>query len=548
MSPDGPMPGAHQWRGLIEEYRDRLPVSEATPVVTLREGGTPLVRSEPLSDETGCEVWLKYDGANPTGSFKDRGMTLAISKALEEGAKAIVCASTGNTSASAAAYAAKAGLTCAVLVPKGKVAVGKMAQTLVHGARVLEVEGNFDDSLELAKDLAERYPVTLVNSVNPFRLQGQKTAAFEIVDALGRAPDLHFVPVGNAGNISSHWLGYSEYLADGVIAEPPQLMGFQAQGAAPIVRGEPVKDPQTIATAIRIGNPASWDKAVAAATESEGAIGAVTDREILAAYRRLAREGLFAEPASAASVAGLLHLHAEGQLPSGATVVCILTGHGLKDPEWAIAGAANPVVVKPDPAAVAAELGLLASDAHPRPCPRDLGEPGAGFDSFGLALDLCNEVMIDTDAEPGVTWEGEGAGELPIDGTDMVSTTIASVWRRERIPGAGDRGARHQPDPTGTRARLLVVGCRGRRGGRDASPGWRFTAARPRADRGARRRHRRAPGQRCAGHPGGVHDRDLRRVRASARPPSVVATGGPGPSRPPADQGSPSCLAAHGVA
>ncbi|HEY5860472.1 MAG TPA: threonine synthase [Actinomycetota bacterium] len=352
------MPGAHQWRGLIEEYRDRLPVSEATPVVTLREGGTPLVRSEPLSDETGCEVWLKYDGANPTGSFKDRGMTLAISKALEEGAKAIVCASTGNTSASAAAYAAKAGLTCAVLVPKGKVAVGKMAQTLVHGARVLEVEGNFDDSLELAKDLAERYPVTLVNSVNPFRLQGQKTAAFEIVDALGRAPDMHLVPVGNAGNISSHWLGYSEYLADGLIAEPPQLMGFQAQGAAPIVRGEVVKDPQTIATAIRIGNPASWDKAVAAATESEGAIGAVTDREILAAYRRLAREGLFAEPASAASVAGLLHLHADGQLPSGATVVCILTGHGLKDPEWAIAGAANPVVVKPDPAAVAAELGL----------------------------------------------------------------------------------------------------------------------------------------------------------------------------------------------
>ncbi len=245
-----------------------------------------------------------------------------------------------------------------MLVPKGKVAVGKMAQTLVHGARVLEVEGNFDDSLELAKDLAERYPVTLVNSVNPFRLQGQKTAAFEIVDALGRAPDMHLVPVGNAGNISSHWLGYSEYLADGLIAEPPQLMGFQAQGAAPIVRGEPVKDPQTIATAIRIGNPASWDKAVAAATESEGAIGAVTDREILAAYRRLAREGLFAEPASAASVAGLLHLHADGQLPSGATVVCILTGHGLKDPEWAIAGAANPVVVKPDPAAVAAELGL----------------------------------------------------------------------------------------------------------------------------------------------------------------------------------------------
>ncbi len=350
--------GAHQWRGVIEEYRQRLPVSEATPVVTLGEGGTPLVRSEPLSDETGCEVWLKYDGANPTGSFKDRGMTLAISKAVEEGAKAVVCASTGNTSASAAAYSARAGLTCAVLVPKSKIAIGKMAQTLVHGARVLEVEGNFDASLELAKDLAERYPVTLVNSVNPFRLQGQKTAAFEICDALGRAPDIHCVPVGNAGNISSHWMGYSEYLADGIITEPPQLFGFQAKGAAPIVLGEPVKDPQTIASAIRIGNPASWAKAVAAATESEGAIAAVTDREILAAYRRVAHEGLFAEPASAASVAGLLQLHANGSLPRGATVVCVLTGHGLKDPEWAISGASHPATVPPDPAAVAAELGL----------------------------------------------------------------------------------------------------------------------------------------------------------------------------------------------
>ena len=248
---------AHPWRGIIEEYRDRLPVTDTTPVVTLCEGGTPLVRSEPLSAETGCDVWLKYEGANPTASFKDRGMTLAISKAVEEGSKAVVCASTGNTSASAAAYAGKAGLTCAVLVPKGKVALGKMAGTLVHGARVLEVEGNFDASLELARDLAEHYPVTLVNSVNPYRLQGQKTLAFEVVDALGRAPDLHCVPVGNAGNISSHWMGYSEYLSDGTIAEPPRLFGFQAAGAAPLVKGEPVKDPQTIASAIRIGNPAS---------------------------------------------------------------------------------------------------------------------------------------------------------------------------------------------------------------------------------------------------------------------------------------------------
>ncbi len=347
-----------QWRGVIEEYRDRLPVSDATPVVTLREGGTPLVRSESLSAETGCEVFLKYEGANPTASFKDRGMTLAISKAIEEGSKAVVCASTGNTSASAAAYAAKAGITCAVLVPKGKVALGKMAQTLVHGARVLEVEGNFDAALELAQDLAANFPVTLVNSVNPFRLQGQKTLAFEVCDALGRAPDLHLVPVGNAGNISSHWMGYREYLADGTISEPPQLFGFQAQGAAPLVLGHPVEDPQTIATAIRIGNPASWDKAIAAATESEGAIGAVTDREILAAYRRVAREGLFAEPASAASIAGLLHLSGEGALPPGATVVCVLTGHGLKDPEWAIAGAAPPPSVPVDVRAVANELGL----------------------------------------------------------------------------------------------------------------------------------------------------------------------------------------------
>ncbi len=350
--------GARPWRGVIEEYRDRLPVTAATPVVTMGEGGTPLVRSGPLSAETGCEVYLKYEGANPTGSFKDRGMTVAISKALEEGSKAVVCASTGNTSASAAAYAAKAGLTCAVLVPKGKVALGKMAQTLVHGARVLEVDGPFDVALALARELAARYPVTLVNSVNPFRLQGQKTAAFEICDALGRAPDLHLVPVGNAGNISSHWMGYREYLEDGVVGEPPVLYGFQARGAAPIVLGHPVESPSTIATAIRIGNPASWELAVAAARESAGAILAVTDRQILAAYRRVAREGLFCELASAASVAGLLQLAGEGRLPRGGLVVCVLTGHGLKDPEWAIQGASHPPTVPADPAAVAAELGV----------------------------------------------------------------------------------------------------------------------------------------------------------------------------------------------
>ena len=349
---------AEVWRGVIEEYRDRLPVTESTPVVTLGEGGTPLVRSEPLSVETGCEVYLKYEGANPTASFKDRGMTLAISKAVEEGSKAVVCASTGNTSASAAAYAGRAGLTCAVLVPKGNVAPGKMAATLAHGARVLEVEGNFDASLDLARGLAEDHPVTLVNSVNPHRLQGQKTCAFEVADALGRAPDVHCLPVGNAGNISSHWIGYSEYLADGVIHEPPRLFGFQASGAAPLVLGRPVEEPHTIASAIRIGNPASWDLAIAAASESEGAIMAVTDRDILAAYRRVAHEGLFAEPASAASVAGLLRLSAEGRLQRGATVVCVLTGHGLKDPEWAVTGAAEPTTVPADADAVAAELGF----------------------------------------------------------------------------------------------------------------------------------------------------------------------------------------------
>src|SRR6266542_1801516 len=348
----------HLGRGVIEEYRHLLSVTPTTPIVTLGEGGTPLVPSAALSGATGCEVLLKFEGANPTGSFKDRGMTLAMSKAMEEGAKAVVCASTGNTSASAAAYAAKADVACGVLVPAGRVAPGKMAQTLIHGARVLEIDGNFDAALEVARELARRHPVTLVNSVNPFRLQGQKTAAFEVCDALGRAPDYHLLPVGNAGNICSYWMGYTEYARAGTIPRPPVMFGFQAAGAAPIVRGEPVPDPSTIATAIRIGNPASWEPAVKAAAESGGEILAVTDREILNAYRRVAREGLFAELASAASVAGLLKLSAEGRLDRGATVVCILTGHGLKEPEWAIAGAGTPPLVPADPDAVAELLGL----------------------------------------------------------------------------------------------------------------------------------------------------------------------------------------------
>ncbi len=350
---------AHVWRGLIEEYRDRLPVSDSTPVISLREGGTPLVAAEVLSDMVGCDVWLKYDGANPTGSFKDRGMTMAISKAAESGAKAVICASTGNTSASAAAYAAKAGMTCAVLVPQGKIAMGKLAQAIVHGARLLQIDGNFDDCLELARKLAVDYPVELVNSVNPYRIEGQKTASFEIVDQLGRAPDIHCLPVGNAGNITAYWKGYVEYAADGVATSRPRMWGFQAAGAAPLVSGEPVLHPETIATAIRIGNPASWHSAIDARDSSNGLIDAVTDDEILDAYRLVARqEALFCEPASAASVAGLLRLHAAGGLDRGQVVVCTLTGNGLKDTQWALNAAPEPITVPIDAGAVAGALGL----------------------------------------------------------------------------------------------------------------------------------------------------------------------------------------------
>jgi threonine synthase len=347
------------WPGLIEAYRDRLPVTDQTPVITLFEGGTPLVPAKELSRRTDCEVYLKVEGANPTGSFKDRGMTMAISKAAEEGAKAVICASTGNTSASAAAYAVRAGMTCAVLVPQGKIALGKMAQALVHGAKLLQVDGNFDDCLELAQKLAVEYPVALVNSVNPHRLQGQKTASFEICDALGRAPDVHCIPVGNAGNITAYWMGYQEYANDAIVATTPRMFGFQAAGAAPIVNGAPVANPTTIATAIRIGNPASWTFAEQARDESHGLIDAVTDKQILEAYRLVARsEAVFVEPASAASVAGLLATATDGRLPAGSTVVCTVTGNGLKDPEWAIAGAPKPITVPVDGHAAALQLGL----------------------------------------------------------------------------------------------------------------------------------------------------------------------------------------------
>jgi threonine synthase len=347
------------WRGIIEEYRERMPVSDATPVVTMGEGGTPLVPAGYLSERTGCEVYLKVEGDNPTGSFKDRGMTLAISKAVEEGSKAVICASTGNTSASAAAYAARAGLTCAVLVPTGKIALGKMAQALVHGAVLLQVAGNFDDCLMLASKLAIDYPVTLVNHINPHRIAGQRSAGFEVCDALGDAPDVHCLPVGNAGNITAYWMAYQEYHQDGLTTRLPKMRGFQAAGSAPIVRGEVVHEPRTIATAIRIGNPASWTKALDVRDQSGGAIESVTDKQILEAYRLLARnEGVFVEPSSAASVAGLLQAHAQGTLEQGQRVVCTVTGHGLKDPEWAIAGAPAPRTIPADVVVAASALGL----------------------------------------------------------------------------------------------------------------------------------------------------------------------------------------------
>ncbi|GAA2333171.1 threonine synthase [Dactylosporangium salmoneum] len=347
------------WRGLIEEFRDRLPVGPQTPVVTLHEGNTPLLPAPELSARTGCDVYLKVEGANPTGSFKDRGMTVAVSKALESGSKAIICASTGNTSASAAAYAARAGITCAVLVPTGKIALGKLAQALVHGARLLQVTGNFDDCLALASKLSLDYPVSLVNSVNPDRLEGQKTAAFEVVRDLGDAPDIHCLPVGNAGNITAYWMGYKEDHAAGNATRRPRMFGFQASGAAPIVNNAVVREPSTIATAIRIGNPASWTRAVDARDESGGLIDAVTDRDILAAYKLLARSvGVFVELGSAASVAGLLQAHKQGRIDSGQKIVCTVTGHGLKDPDWAISIAPAPTTVSADILAAAKALDL----------------------------------------------------------------------------------------------------------------------------------------------------------------------------------------------
>jgi threonine synthase len=347
------------WPGLIEAYRDRVEIPDGARVVTLQEGNTPLVPAPHLSELTGCTVYLKVEGTNPTGSFKDRGMTVAITHSLAEGSKAVICASTGNTSASAAAYAARAGLTSAVLVPQGKIALGKLAQAVVHGAKILQVQGNFDDCLELARKTAAEHPVTLVNSVNPVRLEGQKTASFEICDVLGEAPDVHCLPVGNAGNITAYWKGYTEYHGDELVGRLPRMFGFQAAGAAPLVHGHPVAEPETVATAIRVGSPASWEHAVEAKAASGGLFSAVTDEEILSAYRTLAsREGVFVEPASASSVAGLLATAADGRLPTGSTVVCTVTGNGLKDPDTALAGMVEVEPLPVDPSAVASALEL----------------------------------------------------------------------------------------------------------------------------------------------------------------------------------------------
>ncbi len=347
------------WPGIIEAYRDFLPVSDATPVITLFEGNTPLVAAEELSKRVGAQVWLKVEGANPTGSFKDRGMTMAVSKALEEGARTGVCASTGNTSASFAAYAARGGMAAGVIIPEGHIAIGKLAQALIHGARVVQIRGKFDRALEIVRELGERDGIIVMNSINPYRIEGQKTAAFEICDTLGNAPTVHCIPVGNAGNITAYWRGYREYREIGRSTRLPRMLGWQASGAAPIVHDEIVEDPKTIATAIQTVNPASWKQGVPARDESGGFIGEVTDEEIVDAYRFLAaHEGVFVEPASAASIAGLLKASDMGLVHSDDVIVCTVTGHGLKDPDRAIAEVSVGDAIDADTGEVCRALGL----------------------------------------------------------------------------------------------------------------------------------------------------------------------------------------------
>jgi len=348
--------------GIIERYAKHLPVTEKTPRLTLHEGNTPLIFAPKLSEELDLEVYFKYEGLNPTGSFKDRGMVMAVAKAVEEGSHTIMCASTGNTSAAAAAYAARANLRCIVLIPNNNIALGKLAQAMIYGAEIIAIEGNFDQALKIVRDICEKHPITLVNSVNPYRLEGQKTAAFEICDTLGKAPDVLAIPVGNAGNISAYWKGFKEYYEAGVVDSKPRMFGFEAEGAAALVKGEPIEQPETLATAIRIGNPASWDLALTARDESNGHIDYVTDEEIVEAYRKLASmEGIFAEPASAASLAGLMKMRKLGRIPAGQQVVCVLTGNGLKDPNIALKSVgADPVVVESTKEAV---LGIITQGA-----------------------------------------------------------------------------------------------------------------------------------------------------------------------------------------
>ncbi|PZE19987.1 threonine synthase [Paenibacillus xerothermodurans] len=343
-----------RYMGLLHTYKQYLPVNANTPMLTLQEGNTPLIHAENLSNELDLDIYFKYEGLNPTGSFKDRGMVMAVAKAMEEGSRTIMCASTGNTSAAAAAYAARGGLNCIVLIPNNNIALGKLAQAIIYGAKVIAIEGNFDRALEIVREITAKHPITLVNSVNPFRIEGQKTAAFEVVDQLGKAPDYLAIPVGNAGNITAYWKGFKEYHAAGKALTLPKMIGFEAEGSAAIVRGEPIAEPETVATAIRIGNPATWKGAVAAAQDSGGQINYVTDEQILHAYKTIAsREGIFAEPASAASIAGVMKLKKEGHFEKGQTVVCVLTGHGLKDPNIAIKSVkAEPMVVKDSEAAV----------------------------------------------------------------------------------------------------------------------------------------------------------------------------------------------------
>lgn len=335
------------WNGLLREYREYLPITDKTPLITLHEGNTPLIKAEKIGKELGgIELYFKYDGLNPTGSFKDRGMVMAVAKALEDGSKAIMCASTGNTSASAAAYAARSGIQCIVVIPDGNIALGKLAQALMYGAKVIAIKGNFDEALKAVVDITNKYPITLVNSINPFRLQGQKTSAFEICDTLGKTPDYLAIPVGNAGNISAYWMGFKEYKENGKVSNLPKMIGFEAEGSAAIVQNRVIENPQTLATAIKIGNPASWKLAVNAANESNGFIDSVTDDEILEAYKMLTREeGIFAEPASAASLAGVIKTYKAGKLKKGYVVVSVLTGNGLKDPDNAIKICSAPIKV-----------------------------------------------------------------------------------------------------------------------------------------------------------------------------------------------------------